>query len=263
MGILLKELLYLLAVLVLIYLFFFYFYKLPRFFYLFFKKIRNPTKKDRILVLAPHPDDESLGCFAYLNKAKKVGAKIRVLVFTDGYFLANPERRYSEVLTTLSKINILKKDVKFLGFRDIHLRKVYYCSDILAKEIKDFKPTIIFSTSKYDSNPDHKALYYHLKKALEKAKTRAEIYYYLIHYKLKFYPLPTGLKENENLYPPMPLLLKNNLEWYKLELNEKENLLKKEAILNYKSQLRMQLFLTRRTLFSFIRKNELFFKEKI
>lgn len=251
------------AVALFVFVFYIYFYKLPSIVYPFLKKIRKPKKSDRILVLAPHPDDESLGCFGYLNKAKKIGAKIRVIVLTDGHFLSSPEKRYSEVLSTLSKIGIPKKDIKFLGLRVIRLREVAYCSDVLAKEIKEFKPTLIFSTSKYDSNPDHKALYRHLRKSLEKTKTKAEVYYYLIHYKLKFYPIPFGFKEGKNLYPPSSLLFNKKIEWYKLELTEKEMKLKKEAILNYKSQLRMQLFLTRKVLFSFIRKNELFFKEKV
>ncbi|MEM4719493.1 MAG: hypothetical protein QXG18_01345 [Candidatus Pacearchaeota archaeon] len=169
-------------------------------------------------------------------------------------FLAKPEKRYSEVLDTLLKIKIYKKDIYFLGFRDIHLKKVKYCSKVLYEEIKAFKPTIIFCTSKYDSNPDHKALYHHLKKALEVSKTKAEVYYYLIHYKIRFYPIPFGLKDKENLYQPSNLLLKKILEWYKLDLKKEETSLKKEAILNYKSQLRMHLFLTRKILFFFYKK---------
>jgi LmbE family N-acetylglucosaminyl deacetylase len=131
----------------------------------------------------------------------------------------------------------------------------------MKKMIKSFKPTVIFSTSDYDSNPDHKATYHHLKKALEEIKNKIEVYYYLIHYKSRMYPFPRGLKTDENIYPPMSLInLKR--EWLKLDLSEQETILKNKAIMNYKSQLRMALFLSRKTLLSFIRKNELFYTEK-
>lgn len=226
------------------------------------KKIKNPTKKDRILVLAPHPDDEALACFGYLSRAVKNKAKIRIVVLTHGYFTAKPEIRYKESLTTLSQAGIDKKDVYFLGFRDTKLRKISFCSDVIKKIISSFKPTIIFCPSVYDFNTDHRATYYNLKKAIEK-NSKIKIYYYLIHYNKPIYLLPTGLKQNYFLYPPTNLIFNNDIEWFKLELKEKEVKTKHEAIMNYKSQLRMFLFKSRRTLLSFIRRNELFYCEKI
>ena len=42
------------------------------------------THRDRILILAPHPDDESLAAGGLIQRAVKVGAKVRVLFATDG-----------------------------------------------------------------------------------------------------------------------------------------------------------------------------------
>ncbi len=222
------------------------------------KKIKGPTKKDRILVLAPHPDDESLGCFGYIHKALKSGAKVKVIVLTDGKFLSKTEQRYKETIETMEKAGLKRKNIFFLGFRDLHLKRTVYCTTVLIKIISSFKPTIIFSTSNYDFNIDHKACYYHLKKALEKIKNKPKVYYYLIHY--IFFPFPRGLKPNKKIFPPLTLI-NSKRTWFKLELTEKETKLKKEAILNYKSQLRMLLFVTKKKLFSFIRRNELFYKE--
>ncbi len=239
----------------------FYFWIFPRIIYSFLNEIKKPNKKDRVLVFAPHPDDESLGCFGYLTRAVKSKAKVNVVILTDGYFLSKPEQRYKETIQTLSEIGIKKKDIFFLGFKDIHLRKAYFCSDVMKNMIKSFKPTIIFSTSNYDSNPDHGAAYYHLKKALEGIKSKIKIYYYLIHYKGRMYPFPRGLKTEENIFPPVSLIDKKR-EWIKLSLSEQETILKNKAIMNYKSQLRIALFLSRKTLLSFIRRNELFYFEK-
>ena len=42
------------------------------------------TAKDRLLILAPHPDDESLATGGLIQRAVKAGAKVRVLFATDG-----------------------------------------------------------------------------------------------------------------------------------------------------------------------------------
>lgn len=253
--------LFILALFFFAFLFFlFYFWIFPKIIYSFLAKTEKPTKRDRVLIFAPHPDDESLGCFGYIHKAIKARAKLRVVVLTDGYFTASPEKRYNETIQTLLEIGLSKKDIFFLGFKDIRLKKASFCPRIMREMIDSFKPTKIFSTSKYDSNIDHRACYYHLKKALEKSEIRPKIYYYLIHYKGKTYPLPRGFRPNRNLYPPMRLI-REGLSWSKLELTKRETILKKRAVMNYKSQLRMSLFLARRTLLSFIRKNELFYSE--
>jgi len=42
------------------------------------------TKNDRILILAPHPDDEVIGCGGIIQAATKTGAEIKVLYLTEG-----------------------------------------------------------------------------------------------------------------------------------------------------------------------------------
>ena len=39
---------------------------------------------DRILVIAPHPDDESIGAGGLLLRAKQAGAQVRVIFCTSG-----------------------------------------------------------------------------------------------------------------------------------------------------------------------------------
>lgn len=43
-----------------------------------------PTAADRVLVVAPHPDDESLCCAGYIQRALAVGAKVDVVWITAG-----------------------------------------------------------------------------------------------------------------------------------------------------------------------------------
>ena len=41
-------------------------------------------EKERLLVIAPHPDDEVLGCFGLINEIKKNGGKVYVQILTLG-----------------------------------------------------------------------------------------------------------------------------------------------------------------------------------
>jgi LmbE family N-acetylglucosaminyl deacetylase len=42
------------------------------------------TKDDRILILAPHPDDETIGTGGVIQEALRAGADVRVVLFTNG-----------------------------------------------------------------------------------------------------------------------------------------------------------------------------------
>ena len=95
------------------------------------------TSKDRILILAPHPDDESLATAGLIQRAVKAGAKVRVLFATDGDNNPWPQRflerklqisltdrarwgrrRRKEALTALDLLGLRKDCVRFLGLPD-------------------------------------------------------------------------------------------------------------------------------------------------
>ena len=49
-------------------------------------------KNNKILVLAAHPDDETLGCGATIARLSKEGAYIKLLTFTDGVSARAPKK---------------------------------------------------------------------------------------------------------------------------------------------------------------------------
>src|SRR4249919_3432810 len=42
------------------------------------------TAKDSLLIVAPHPDDESLCCAGLIHVARQAGAKVAIVWITDG-----------------------------------------------------------------------------------------------------------------------------------------------------------------------------------
>src|ERR1043166_1910175 len=50
------------------------------------------TSRSRLLLFAPHPDDESLACSILLQRAVRAGAAVRVVYVTDGEDNPWPQR---------------------------------------------------------------------------------------------------------------------------------------------------------------------------
>ena len=140
------------------------------------------TPHDRVLVVAPHPDDESIATGGLLQIARAAGAACRVLLVTDGdnnpwpqrwqekRWHIGPEerarwgaRRRSEALAALQLLGLGRDDVHCLGLPDLGLTQALMCGtpDIVAvlhAQIDEFKPTRLVLPALEDRHPDHSAL---------------------------------------------------------------------------------------------------------
>lgn len=94
-------------------------------------------KNERILILAPHPDDEAIGCAGVIQQARAAGANVRVvyltngdhnqfafivykksLVFTRGEFIQMGELRRREAIKAMELLGLNKNGLVFLGYPD-------------------------------------------------------------------------------------------------------------------------------------------------
>ena len=116
-----------------------------------------------ILVLAAHPDDESVGMGGTIKKLSKKN-KIHLCVLTDG-----ASAQYDDKKMILERKNACKKSGKILGisnytfldFPDMKLDSIPHLeiNRELEKIIKKINPKIIYTLSKNDINKDHKEVY--------------------------------------------------------------------------------------------------------
>lgn len=114
---------------------------------------------NKILVVAPHPDDETLGCGGTLLKHKKNGDKIYWMVITD----LNKEHSYfKERQNELKKV---KKFYKFDGFINLQFEPASLSdnkiSDLLLnieKYIKIVKPNTVYVPYIKDVHSDHQII---------------------------------------------------------------------------------------------------------
>jgi LmbE family N-acetylglucosaminyl deacetylase len=131
---------------------------------------------EKVLVLAPHPDDDVFGCGALLAHLAENKTSIKVLYFCDGS-LGNSKgehdtslvaRREIEAVNALKEIGITKAD--FLRHSDLSLEKNDRLWEKIYQEIVVTKPDLVLVPDSHDWNSDHVAIYKSLVITLGKIK---------------------------------------------------------------------------------------------
>lgn len=137
---------------------------------------------DRLLLVLPHPDDESLAAGGLLQRARAAGAAVRLLYATDGdnnpwaqraseralWITARDRARFGairrgEALAALGALGVPGEAASFLAFPDqgltaLLMRADTHLLDDLHRAVLDFRPSVLVSPSMLDRHPDHSAL---------------------------------------------------------------------------------------------------------
>ena len=113
----------------------------------------------KILVIAPHPDDEVLGMGGTIKKLSPKN-DITLLIMTDGASAQYSDKKMIKVRKESCKKSskILGiSEIKFLNFQDMKLDSVpqLEINQEIEKIIKKIQPKIVFTSPKNDLNRDH------------------------------------------------------------------------------------------------------------
>jgi LmbE family N-acetylglucosaminyl deacetylase/GT2 family glycosyltransferase len=117
----------------------------------------------RVLVVAPHPDDEVFGCGGMLAWHARLGAEVRVVIVSDGA-AGDPGRRDEGIVETRRAESLAAGrelglgDYRFLELRDSHLGSVADLPARLARELDAFAPELVYGPSPQELHPDHRAV---------------------------------------------------------------------------------------------------------
>ena len=139
-------------------------------------RVIEPHATDRVLVLAPHMDDEAIGCGGSVLRHRQHGNPLVVVYLTDG---AEGDARLANPATTAAQADALRHALRaerpiealawcaaagaeashFLGLPDGRLgaRTSGAAVQQLADIIAAWRPTVIYLPSPLEIHPDHRA----------------------------------------------------------------------------------------------------------
>lgn len=133
---------------------------------------------DRILVFAPHPDDEVIGCGGYLTLKQAEKAVVRVIVVSDGALglLASQQNsRQEESRLGLARLHI--KDVEFWDYSDGSIPLNGGIIAAYVQAVMDFRPSLIMLPAPSEAHSDHRRVTRGVIRALE-GKWAGNLWFY-------------------------------------------------------------------------------------
>ena len=126
---------------------------------------------NRIMIISPHPDDESIGCGGTIQKHVAEGDVVQVEMLTSGerggHDWSETEIariREEESLAAAAILGI--GHVEFYREPDGDLRANRALVDRLSKRISDWKPNIIYAPHSAEQHPDHRVALQLLQRSL-------------------------------------------------------------------------------------------------
>lgn len=139
-----------------------------------------------ILVVAPHPDDESLGCGGLLALGKQAGRAAHVVIVSDGAGSHPGSQRYprdalrslreSKSLMACGRLGLSRNDVSFLGLPDTAVPSSGAAAsaaiDAIAERARAISASAIFVTWRNDPHCDHVASFVLAREAAQRVRAR-------------------------------------------------------------------------------------------
>lgn len=146
---------------------------------------------DRVLIVAPHPDDDVISAGGVIQRALAAGGEVRVLFLTNGESNPWPQRaqlrkwrinasdreawaalRVNEAVAGLELLGVPAGCAHFLRFADQQLSSLARSGDesvrtAIANHANDFRPSLAIVPSVFDFHSDHRAAAYFAHRTVE------------------------------------------------------------------------------------------------
>lgn len=156
------------------------------------REVDLPLNK-KVLVLSPHPDDETIGAGGSIIQMIEKGCDVHVLQFT----LGDDERVYEESLDVARALNFephyLRFNVDEMDMDQVSLEK-------FAQSISAIEPDIVFIPFVLDDNDDHRRVNEYLEKAISskalKLNGETQVWAYQVY---SFFPVNAVVKITEQI----------------------------------------------------------------
>jgi LmbE family N-acetylglucosaminyl deacetylase/glycosyltransferase involved in cell wall biosynthesis len=115
----------------------------------------------KVLLLAPHPDDETIGCGGSLALHQSHGDPVKVIVLTDGGYAEGWDVDREEYITIREQET--RRAMSALGVNDVEFWRlpdrglVVEAGSVcrLVAALRDYRPTLLYTPSPQEAHPDH------------------------------------------------------------------------------------------------------------
>lgn len=107
-----------------------------------------------MLIVAPHPDDEVIGCGGLVAQHLREQRSVRVVIATDGAEAGNAAQREEESRRAIARLGAAQ--IEFLRFPDRGLDE--RAAPLIKQQLLEFRPDLILVPGPIEIHPDHLAL---------------------------------------------------------------------------------------------------------
>ncbi len=138
-----------------------------------------------IVILAPHPDDETLGCGLLIHDLVRTGARVAVVILTDGQASHPGSRKWppaalgklrrGEARKALARLGARNAMLRFMGWRDGRLSADGNVLR-LRRLLSEIDAGVVLATSPEDFHADHQTTWRLAVHATRSSRTRVVSY---------------------------------------------------------------------------------------
>ncbi|WP_266158420.1 PIG-L deacetylase family protein [Dyella silvatica] len=163
------------------------------------------SPQTRLLVIAPHPDDETIGAGGLIQQVREAGGEVRILLLTDGDNNPWPQRwlerrlwigaaererwgrrRRQEVVQALRTLDVPAAALHAFGWPDMgitaSLRQDFARTvAAMAQQIHRYRPNMMTLPALGDRHPDHGAAHVLVRLALAESGQASNLLIYWVH----------------------------------------------------------------------------------
>jgi LmbE family N-acetylglucosaminyl deacetylase len=125
------------------------------------------------VIVAPHADDETLGCGSLIARAAADGREVRIIFVSDSVGSHPNSRAYppdrlralreSEALAAALELGLCPSHIAFLQLPDRHVpcdgAEASRAADVIAERARQVRAAALFVTWRHDPHCDHRASY--------------------------------------------------------------------------------------------------------
>jgi LmbE family N-acetylglucosaminyl deacetylase len=195
------------------------------------------------LVIAPHPDDETLGCGGRVLLSRRAGTPVTVVVVGDGHGSHRHvggaadelrRRRRAELTAACALLGVEHEDVCMLGYPDDAMAgRIDEIAAQLERLIRATRPDDVYVTCSEEPHPDHAAVAVAARRAVARIEPTPRLLEYPI-WLWSDWPLSRRFRDGSGLRRFGALARHRSIEIVRLEPVRAE---KRRALAEYRSQL--------------------------